>query len=130
MNRRDLLALSAAALATPAAAAPADPIARMIVVNALGGLNDPNLEEPKRAAVTPRILRDAHASGMTAVNCTIGYVAGPQEPFQQSVADVGQYDALIRAHPKDPPRSSPPPTSPAPRPSGRSASSTGSRTRP
>lgn len=101
MNRRDLLALSAAALATPAAAAPADPIARMIVVNALGGLNDPNLEEPKRAAVTPRILRDAHASGMTAVNCTIGYVAGPQEPFQQSVADVGQYDALIRAHPKD-----------------------------
>jgi membrane dipeptidase len=101
MNRREILALSAAALATPATAAASDPIARMIVVNALGGLVDPNHDEPKRAAVTPRILNDAHASGMTAVNWTIGYVAGPQEPFQQSVAEVGQYDALIRAHPKD-----------------------------
>jgi membrane dipeptidase len=102
MNRREILALSAAALASPAAAATApDPIARMIVINALGGLIDPNLEEPKRAAVTPRILKDARDSGMTAVNCTIGYVAGPQEPFQQSVADIGQYDAMIRAYPKD-----------------------------
>jgi len=100
MNRREVLALSAAALATPAAAAP-DPIAKMIVVNALGGLNDPNLDDPDRAAVTPRILKDAHASGMTAVNWTIGYVAGPQEPFQHSVAEIGQYDALIRANAKD-----------------------------
>jgi membrane dipeptidase len=101
LDRRQILALSAAALATPAAAAAPDPIARMIVINALGGLNDPNHDEPKRAAVTARILKDAHASGTTAVNCTIGYVAGPQEPFQQSVADVGQYDAMIRANPKD-----------------------------
>jgi len=101
MNRREILAFSAAALATPAMAAAPDPIGRMIVVNALGGLNDPNLDDPDRAAVSPRILKDAHASGLTVVNCTIGYVAGPQEPFQDSVAEVGQYDALIRAHPND-----------------------------
>lgn len=100
MNRRHLLALSAAALASPAAAA-ADPIGRMVVVNALGGLIDPNHDLPARAAVTPRILKDAHASGMTAVNCTIGYVAGPDEPFQHSVAEIGQYDAMLRANPRD-----------------------------
>jgi len=101
MNRRTLLALSAAAAAQPALAAAPDPIGKMVVINALGGLIDPNLEQTKRASITPRIVKDARDSGMTAVNWTIGYVAGPQEPFQQSVADVGQYDALIRANPKD-----------------------------
>lgn len=101
MNRRTLLALSAAAVATPAFAAAADPIAGLTVINALGGLTDPNHDEPPRAAVTPRILKDAHASGTTAVNCTIGFVAGTMEPFQHSVAEVGQWDALIRAHPNE-----------------------------
>ena len=97
LDRRQILAWSSAARATPAAAATPDPIGRMIVINALGGLVDPNHDEPRRAAVTPRILKDARDSGMTAVNWTIGYVAGPQEPFQHSVAEIGQYDALIRA---------------------------------
>jgi membrane dipeptidase len=106
MNRRTLLALSAAAAATPAFAnpafaAPKDPLAGLTVINALGGLVDPNVPEPPRPVLTPRILADARASGMTAVNWTIGYVAGPQEPFQQSVAEIGQYDALVRGHPKD-----------------------------
>ncbi|WP_296597112.1 membrane dipeptidase [Phenylobacterium sp.] len=102
MNRRTLLALSAAAAAAPAVAtAAADPIAGMTVINALGGLDDPNFPERTRPELTPRILADARASGLTAVNWTIGYVAGPDEPFQKSVADIGQYDALIRAHPKD-----------------------------
>jgi len=101
MNRRTLLALSAAAAASPALAAPADPIAGMTVINALGGLGDPNFPDPPRPELTPRILADARASGLTAVNWTIGYVAGPQEPFQQSVADIGQFDAMIRQHPRD-----------------------------
>jgi membrane dipeptidase len=100
MNRRSLLALSAAALATPAAAA-SDPLKGMIVVNALGGLNDPNFPEPPRPALTPRILADARASGTTAVNITIGYVAGPAEPFQASVAEAAQWTRLIREHPAD-----------------------------
>ena len=100
MNRRTLLALAGAAVSRPAAAA-ADPLAGLTVINALGGLNDPNLPEPPRAEMTPRILRDARASGTTAVNVTVGFVAGPMEPFQHSVAEVAQWDALIRRHPAD-----------------------------
>lgn len=102
MNRRTLLALSAAAAAMPAvtAAAP-DPLAKTIVVNALGGLNDPNFDEPPRPVLTPRILADARSSGTTAVNVTVGYVAGPAEPFQASVAEVAQWTRLIREHPAD-----------------------------
>jgi len=99
MNRRSLLALSAAALATPAAAA-SDPLKGVIVVNALGGLSDPNFPEPPRPALTPRILADALASGATAVNVTVGYVAGPAEPFQASVAEVAQWTRLVREHPR------------------------------
>jgi membrane dipeptidase len=101
MNRREALALGAGALAVPAAAAAADPIAGLTVINALGGLSDPNLPEPPRAALTPRILADAHASGTTAVNCTIGYVFGPGEPFQKTVADIGQWQVLLRDHARD-----------------------------
>jgi len=102
LDRRQMLALAAAAAATPAmAAAPRDPIAGMTVINALGGLGDPNFDEPARIAMTPRILKDAHASGVTAINCTLGYVAGPQEPFQQTVAEIGQYDAMVRANARD-----------------------------
>jgi len=100
MNRRTLLALSAAAAATPAAAA-SDPLTKTIVVNALGGLNDPNFDDPPRPELTKRILADARASGLTAVNVTIGYVAGPMEPFQHSVAEVAQWTRLIREHPAD-----------------------------
>jgi membrane dipeptidase len=101
MNRRQALTLGAAAFAAPACAAAGDPLAGRTVVNALGGLNDLNLPEPTRAGVTPRILADAHASGVTAVNVTVGYVAGPSEPFQASVAEVAQWDRLIREHPGD-----------------------------
>ena len=94
------MSLSAAALATPAVAA-SDPLEGMIVVNALGGLGDPNFPEPPRPVFTPRILADARASGTTAVNVTIGYVAGPAEPFQASVAEVAQWTRLIREHPAD-----------------------------
>jgi membrane dipeptidase len=102
-TRRTALALMAGGLASPAAAAkPADPIAGMTVINALGGLIDPNdtVDRP-RPVLTPRILADARASGMTAVNWTVGYVFGTKEPFQQSVADVAQYDRLIRENPRD-----------------------------
>ncbi|ODT86399.1 membrane dipeptidase [Phenylobacterium sp. SCN 70-31] len=102
LDRRTLLALSAAAAASPAAAAAtADPLRNVIVVNALGGLGDPNFPEPPRPVLTPRILADARASGTTAVNITIGFVAGQAEPFQASVAEVAQWTRLIRENPND-----------------------------
>ena len=99
MNRRHVLALGAAALATPALAAGADPLKGVTVINALGGLHDPNFPEPPRPVLTPRILADALASGTTAVNVTIGYVAGPGDPFEVSVREVGQWERLIRERP-------------------------------
>lgn len=76
-----------------------------LIVNALGGLEDPNHEDAgpgsKPPAVEQRILRDAHASGLTAVNVTLGYISGPNEPFESSVRDVAAMDARIRANARD-----------------------------
>ncbi|WP_445146643.1 dipeptidase [Dyella sp. Tek66A03] len=73
-----------------------------IVINALGGLDDPNRGSdglvPK---LTPRVLAEAHASGLTAVNITLGYVSGPDDPFEASVRDIAATDALVRQHDRD-----------------------------
>jgi len=74
----------------------------LLIVNALGGLDDPNHPDPGPADITPRILADAHASGEAAVNVTLGYVSGSdQDPFEFTVADVAHWDRLIREHPGD-----------------------------
>ena len=76
-----------------------------VIVNALGGLEDPNAPDPapgaNSAALDERILREAHASGLTAVNVTIGYTAGDMEPFEFSVRGVADMDALIRSNAGD-----------------------------
>jgi len=99
MNRRAALALGAAAAAAPAFGAQADPIAGWTVVNALGGLNDPN--HPDATTASPRMLADAHASGETAVNITLGYVFGPGDPYKDTLKDIADTDADIAAHSKD-----------------------------
>jgi membrane dipeptidase len=100
-DRRAVLALAAAAAAARSAFAAVDPIGGLTVINALGGLDDPNFPDAPSGTMTPRILKDAHASGTTAVNVTIGFVAGDGEPFQQTVADVAKWDAMLRAYPRD-----------------------------
>lgn len=76
-----------------------------IVINNLGFLNNPNLPgNTVSAPVTQldeRTLRDAKASGMTALNVTIGYVAGPMNPYEYSVNQVAVWNQLIRKHSKD-----------------------------
>ena len=76
-----------------------------LIVNALGGLEDPNRadadSDSKPIALEERVLRDAHASGLTAVNVTLGYISGPKEPFESSVRDVAEMDARIRANARD-----------------------------
>jgi membrane dipeptidase len=106
LDRRAMLGLSAAALAAaPALAAPRgarDPIAGLTVINALGDLGNPNdRAEHDGPFLDARTLSDAHASGLTAVNVTMGYVMGKKEPFEQTVRDIGQWDRLVAAHPKD-----------------------------
>ena len=105
LDRRNFMGVSAAMLAASgarAAGVEADPIKDMIVINALGGLGDPN--QPADSLVpqfSPRVLAEAHASGLTAVNITIGYVSGSDDPFVQSVREVAETDAQIRANSRD-----------------------------
>lgn len=103
--RRAFLAAATAVLAASrrsAAVAAAQPhgrdqaLAGMLIVNALGGLEDPNLKDPSGSVLEPRVLRDAHASGLTAVNVTLGYVSGDADPFEQSVRDIAQMDGWVR----------------------------------
>lgn len=105
LDRRNFMGVSAAMLAAGSARAAgvdADPIKDMIVINALGGLGDPN--QPADSLVpqfNPRVLAEAHASGLTAVNITIGYVSGSDDPFEQSVREVAETDAQVRANSRD-----------------------------
>ncbi|ABQ69234.1 peptidase M19 [Rhizorhabdus wittichii DC-6] len=108
IERREFLALATATAATAAlpgpllAAAAADPLTGRIVVNALGGLGDPNDRgDGLVPRFSPRVLAEAHASGLTAVNITLGYVAGPADPFEASVRDIAATDRLVREHGRD-----------------------------
>ena len=105
VNRRRFLALTGASVIGPriaAARARGDVLHSATIVNALGGLDDPNHPEPGSAVITARILADAHASGEAAVNVTLGYVAGPEkDPFEFTVADVAHWDRLIVEHHPD-----------------------------
>ena len=87
-------------------AAPPPAPRRRLVVNALGGLEDPNdwsasdrsnaVGETERKLVSPRILKDARAAGLDAINVTLGYVAGEGDPFERTVAEIGVWDWRIR----------------------------------
>ncbi|WP_343623211.1 dipeptidase [Roseateles puraquae] len=83
------------------------------VINALGVLDNPNLSLSSnpgdRAAmaytstgqgVDARALADARAAGLTAVNITLGHVAGSAEPFEATVADIASWDRFIRTQPQ------------------------------
>ena len=84
---------------------------RAPVINALGTLDNPNLMleadgaslstayAQRAGAVDERSLREALASGLTAVNITLGHVAGEAEPFEATVRDIACWDAFIREHP-------------------------------
>ncbi|CAM4025992.1 dipeptidase [Roseateles saccharophilus] len=82
------------------------------VINALGVLDNPNRQleshgDDRQAMaysssgqnVDARSLADARVAGLTAVNITLGHVAGSAEPFEATVADIAAWDAFIRARP-------------------------------
>ena len=107
IDRRTFLAATAAGALLPGAApAQAPDLAGMIVVNALGGLVDMNLAdaeitEEMRRTLSDRVVADARASGLTAVNVTLGYVAGDDEPFEETVRTIGRWEARLRSRPGD-----------------------------
>jgi membrane dipeptidase len=107
IDRRSFIAATVATALAPrlSIAHEEDPLRGMTVVNALGGLENPNVRDPDRGPSRPvidaRTLADARRSGLTAVNVTMGYVFGAEEPFESSVRSVAQWDALVRAHAQD-----------------------------
>lgn len=103
--RRDMLLGAAAAPALAKARAP-----RTLIVNALGGLENPNLalrrpykgpSEEIAIDFDARTIADAKASGLTAVNVTLGYVAGPMEPYEYTVRTIAAWDEILRRHPRE-----------------------------
>jgi membrane dipeptidase len=100
IERRTFLALCVAATAAPKSLAEGSPTpsrwADSIIVNALGGLEDPNPEPSDE-----RVMREAHASGLTAVNLTLGYVFGDMEPFETTVRDIAKTDSQVLADPRN-----------------------------
>ncbi len=101
IDRRQLLGLAASAGLAGIAQAkpPEDTLSSWIVINALGDLGDPN--RPSNGTVpdlTPRVLAEARASGLTAVNVTLGYVSGTGDPFEMTARDIATTDAVIAAH--------------------------------
>jgi len=82
-----------------------------LIINALGGIENPNLElgrEPNANPVdtsTPdvdaRALRDAHTSGLAAVNVTLGYVGGGGDPFEYTLATIRVWDEIVRRNSRD-----------------------------
>lgn len=83
------------------------------VLNALGVLDNPNRQlQPAPADrqamayassaqnVDARSLDDALASGLYAVNVTLGHVAGSDDPRAATERDIAGWDAFIAAHPR------------------------------
>jgi membrane dipeptidase len=118
LDRRQFLAMagclavaSTLPAANPAPETPAAPSDDPLIINALGGLDNPNRAEtgaagandlirPSTADVDDRGIADALASGLAAVNVTLGYVAGPMDPFEHTIREIGAWDQLIRENPR------------------------------
>jgi membrane dipeptidase len=111
VDRRDFMALTLGAAASGVAATPSSDWHNALVINALGDLDDPNPppggeKEGERPAVqgtqslvlNKRAVSDALASGLTAINVTLGYVSGDMEPFEYTIAEIGEWDARLRAN--------------------------------
>ena len=78
------------------------------IVNALGGLENPNAE-PEAASqlqqtseelvIDERALAEAAASGLTAVNITLGYTLGDLPPYPHTLRELDVWDGIIAQNP-------------------------------
>ena len=112
VDRRALVAWGATApLWAPGAARalPAEGLHGMLVINALGGLEDPNRQAtaaPSKDTATPtdapdldaRVFEDLKTSGLSAVNITLGYVSGPDDPVAYTFKSIEGWRDVLRKH--------------------------------
>ena len=86
---------------------------RYAAINALGVLDNPNLPADGAAdavdldglgyvsgtrAIDARALADARSAGLSAVNITLGHVAGSGDAFAETVRDITGWNAFIARH--------------------------------
>lgn len=106
--RRDLLrfaSLAALAGCAPSARASNDwpGYDEAVVIDALGGVSNPNIARPTSLAeqFDARARADIRASGVTAMNVTLSWVAGPGDPYEASRRSIDAYDRLVTETPDD-----------------------------
>jgi membrane dipeptidase len=84
---------------------------RYATINALGVLDNPNLAPVQDAdgadavgyaggtrTIDARALADARSAGLSAVNITLGHVAGSTDAFAATVRDITGWNAFIAQH--------------------------------
>lgn len=87
-------------------------VADMLIINALGGVSNQNLWVEAQVlqqgqadsssligrmrSIDARAINDTRASGTTAINITLGYVSGPEDPYQYTIRDIAEWDSIIR----------------------------------
>ena len=104
IDRRMLIAGAAMTGALAAAPAYARKKKRPFVINALGGLGNPNggaFGEKEIAAhfLDPRPIADAGKANLAAINLTLGHVFGEGDPFADTVDDLSWWAEAIRLRP-------------------------------
>ncbi|MBT7952632.1 MAG: hypothetical protein HN764_13465, partial [Gammaproteobacteria bacterium] len=102
LSRRQFIQMTSAALTVSPllpvfAATPKEAVdlKQMILINALGGMSNQNIWAQSQGkqnesvgkssvrrmrSIDSRAIKDTLSSGTTAINATLGYVAGPEEP--------------------------------------------------
>ena len=77
------------------------------IINALGELQNPNADAESAGqlqqtsaelAIDARALADAKASGLTAVNITLGYTLGDLPPYEHTLRELDVWDSIIDAN--------------------------------
>jgi membrane dipeptidase len=80
------------------------------IVNALGALENPNaatesagslLQSSEETILDARAIADAKASGLSAVNITLGYTLGDLPPYPHTLHELDVWDARLAAYPRD-----------------------------
>ena len=123
LPRRRFLQLASASLAAlpfglrsrPARGNPLD-VRDIFVINALGGLSNQNLWVKastgerkdgsnslikRMRSIDARAIKDTRTSGTTAINVTLGYVSGPETPYEYTINDIAEWNSIIREHHDD-----------------------------
>jgi len=72
-----------------------------VIIDALGGIGNPNVRNADSLLqqFDRRAREDLRLSGVTAMNVTLPWVAGPGDPYAMSMEGIEAYDAVIARHP-------------------------------